>query len=157
MIDYLKERNIDFISITEQFDTSTAQGMLFLQMLGSFAEFERKLIAERTKSGRIANGKKEVHPGGREPFGYRLENKVYKINEEEAEIVKKIFKLRNKGMSLRLIGNEVGMSKQRVHYILKNRMYTGRFQYDGEVEHNGISYKVERIISDYMFNKVNAK
>ena len=45
MIDYLKERNIDFISITEQFDTSTAQGLLFLQMLGSFAEFERKLIA----------------------------------------------------------------------------------------------------------------
>ena len=157
MIDYLKERNIDFISITEQFDTSTAQGLLFLQMLGSFAEFERKLIAERTKTGRIANGKKEVHPGGREPFGYRLENKVYKINEDEAEIVRKIFKMRAKGMSLRLIGNEVGMSKQRVHYILKNKMYTGRFEYDGDVEHNGISYKVERIISDYMFNKVNAK
>lgn len=157
MIDYLKERNIDFISITEQFDTSTAQGLLFLQMLGSFAEFERKLIAERTKTGRIANGKKELHPGGREPFGYKLENKTYKIKEDEAEIVKKIFKMRAKGISLRLIGDEVGMSKQRVHYILRNKMYTGKFQYDGEVEHNGISYKVERIISDYMFNKVNAK
>ena len=157
MIDYLQEIEVDFISITEQFDTSTPQGLLFLQMLGSFSEFERKLTAERTKSGRIANGKNKIHPGGREPFGYRLENKTYKVNEEEAEIVRHIFKLRSKGVSLQLIGNEVGMSKQRVHYILRNKMYIGKFTYDGEVEHNNISYKVERIISDYIFNKVNGK
>lgn len=58
---------------------------------------------------------------------------------------------------MQLIGNEVGMSKQRVHYILRNKMYIGKFTYDGEVEHNNISYKVERIISDYIFNKVNGK
>ena len=50
MIDFLQEIEVDFISITEQFDTSTAQGLLFLQMLGSFSEFERKVIAERTKT-----------------------------------------------------------------------------------------------------------
>ena len=44
MIEHLQEKEISFISITEQFDTSTPQGMLFLQMLGSFAEFERKQI-----------------------------------------------------------------------------------------------------------------
>ena len=45
MISYIQKLKIDFISITEQFDTSTAQGMLFLQILGSFSEFERNLIA----------------------------------------------------------------------------------------------------------------
>lgn len=155
MIDYLQEINIDFISITEQFDTSTAQGLLFLQMLGSFSEFERKVIAERTKSGRIANGKRKIHPGGKPPFGYKLENKIYKVNEQEAKIVREIFRLRSKGLSLREIGKQVNMSKQRVHYILRNKMYAGKFIYDGEIEHNNICYKVERIISDYIFNKVN--
>lgn len=155
MIDYLQEIEVDFISITEQFDTSTAQGLLFLQMLGSFSEFERKVIAERTKSGRLANGRKHVHPGGKPPIGYRLENKVYKVDEKEAQVIREIFRLRGKGLSLKAIGNEVGMSKQRVHYILKNQMYRGKFIYDGEVEHNNISYNVDRIVSDYIFNKVN--
>lgn len=155
MIDFLQEIEVDFISITEQFDTSTAQGLLFLQMLGSFSEFERKVIAERTKSGRLANGKKHVHPGGKPPIGFKLENKVYKVDEKEAQVIREIFRLRSKGLSLKAIGNEVGMSKQRVHYILKNQMYKGKFIYDGEVEHNNISYNVDRIVSDYIFNKVN--
>ena len=155
MIDFLQEIEVDFISITEQFDTSTAQGLLFLQMLGSFSEFERKVIAERTKSGRLANGRKHVHPGGKPPIGFKLENKVYKVDEKEAQVMREIFRLRSKGLSLKAIGNEVGMSKQRVHYILKNQMYKGKFIYDGEVEHNNISYNVDRIVSDYIFNKVN--
>ena len=155
MIDFLQEIEVDFISITEQFDTSTAQGLLFLQMLGSFSEFERKVIAERTKSGRLANGKNHIHPGGKPPIGFKLENKVYKVDEKEAQVIREIFRLRSKGLSLKAIGNEVGMSKQRVHYILKNQMYRGKFIYDGEVEHNNISYNVDRIVSDYIFNKVN--
>lgn len=155
MIDFLQEIEVDFISITEQFDTSTAQGLLFLQMLGSFSEFERKVIAERTKSGRLANGKNHIHPGGKPPIGFKLENKVYKVDEKEAQVIREIFRLRSKGLSLKAIGNEVGMSKQRVHYILKNQMYKGKFIYDGEVEHNNISYNVDRIVSDYIFNKVN--
>lgn len=155
MIDFLQEIEVDFISITEQFDTSTAQGLLFLQMLGSFSEFERKVIAERTKSGRLANGKNCIHPGGKPPIGFKLENKVYKVDEKEAQVIREIFRLRSKGLSLKAIGNEVGMSKQRVHYILKNQMYRGKFIYDGEVEHNNISYNVDRIVSDYIFNKVN--
>ena len=85
----------------------------------------------------------------------KLENKTYKVDEKEAQVIREIFKLRGKGLSLKAIGNEVGMSKQRVHYILKNQMYKGKFVYDGEVEHNNISYNVDRIVSDYIFNKVN--
>ena len=157
MISYLQKLKIDFISITEQFDTSTAQGMLFLQMLGSFSEFERKIIAERTKSGRIANHKKELSSGGRPPFGYKMEDKKLVINEEEAEIVKEIFKLRNKGKTLEFIGNKFGMSKQRIHGIIKNQTYTGKYTYNGKVEKNNFVLDVEPIVSRYTYNKANLK
>ena len=157
MISYLQKLKIDFISITEQFDTSTAQGMLFLQMLGSFSEFERKLIAERTKSCRIANHKKELSSGGRPPFGYKMKDKKLVINEEEAEIVKEIFKLRNKGKTLEFIGNKFGMSKQRIHGIIKNQTYTGKYTYNGKVEKNNFVLDVEPIVSRYTYNKANLK
>ena len=157
MISYIQKINIDFVSITEQFDTSTAQGMLFLQMLGSFSEFERKLIAERTKSGRIANHKKNLSSGGRPPFGYKMEDKKLVINEEEAEIVRKIFKLRIKGYTLQKIGEEVGMYKQRVHGIIKNQTYVGKYTYNGKVEKNNFILDVEPIVSRYTYNKANLK
>lgn len=157
MISYLQKLKIDFISITEQFDTSTAQGMLFLQMLGSFSEFERKLIAERTKNGRIANHKKELSSGGRPPFGYKMKDKKLIVNEEEAEIVKEIFKLRNKGKTLEFIGNKFGMSKQRIHGIIKNQTYTGKYTYNGKVEKNNFVLDVEPIVSRYTYNKANLK
>lgn len=156
MLDDLNSAKVSFISITEQFDTSTAQGMLFLQMLGSFAEFERKLIAERTKGGRISNGKNELHAGGRIPFGYKInEDKKLIIDEEAAKTVKKIFKLRCKNKSLKEIGDEVGMTKQRVHNIIRNKIYMGVYEYDGKVEHNNINFKVQSIVTPYTFNKAN--
>ena len=54
MIYELQNYEVALVSVTEMFDTSTPQGMLFLQMLGSFAEFERAVINERTRNGRIA-------------------------------------------------------------------------------------------------------
>lgn len=155
MIADIQKLDIDFISVTEQFDTSSPQGMLFLQMIGSFSEFERKLIAERTKSGRVANNKRELSSGGRPPFGYYMENKKLLVNKEEAETVKEIFKLRNKGLSLREIGNKVGMSKQRIHTIIKNKIYIGQYTYNGKVEKNNFHLDVEPIISRYIYNKAN--
>lgn len=155
MIGYTQGLGIDFISITEQFDTSTAQGMLFLQMLGSFSEFERKIIAERTKSGRIANAKNKLIPGGRPPFGYRIEDKKFIINEEEAEIVKNIFKLRIKGLTYNEIGKMYGMNKQTIHRIIKNRIYVGEYRYNGKIEANGLKWKVDSIVSLYIYNKAN--
>ncbi len=157
MIEYLQEIKVSFLSITEQFDTNTAQGLLFLQMLGSFSEFERKLIAERTHSGRIAKGTKELYSGGRVPFGYDLvNNDILKINDKEAVIVKDIFKMRCKGKTTVEIGKKHHMSKQRVSYILRNKVYIGKYEYDGKVERNKISFVVPSIVSNYLFNKANA-
>ena len=155
MIDKLEEINVGFISITEQFDTSSPQGLLFLQMIGSFSEFERKLIAERTKSWRIANGKNEIYPGGRIPFGYKLIQGDLVVDHEEANIIKDIFDLRCKKKTLSFIGNKYNMSKQRIDYIIKNDIYIGRYSYNGKIENNKISYNVPSIVSRYKWNKAN--
>lgn len=154
--DVLIPNNINFVSVTEQFDTSTAQGMLMVQMMGSFSEFERKIINERTKSGRIAKGKNELYVGGRVPYGYTLiDSDRLTLNYEEAEVIKEIFKLRTKGVSLSKIGKVVGMSKERVFHILRNQIYIGNYKYNGSVEKNKISFKVPHIVSNYIWNKAN--
>lgn len=157
MIYDLQESKIALVSVTEMFDTSTPQGMLFLQMLGSFAEFERAIINERTRNGRIARLKERKFVGGKPAIGYKVnEEGEFEIDEEEAKIVKDIFKLRSKGISLSKIGEKYGFSKQKVDYILKNKNYIGIFEYRGKKEKNEIAIDIEPIISRYMWNKVNS-
>lgn len=158
MIYELQEHSVALVSVTEMFDTSTPQGMLFLQMLGSFAEFERAIINERTRNGRIARLKENKFVGGKPAFGYKInENGEFEIDEEESKIVKDIFKLRSKGISLAQIGVRYGFSKQKIDYILKNKNYIGVFEYKGRKEKNYISIEIKPIVSKYMWNKVNKK
>lgn len=158
MIDHLKEIKVGFVSLTEQFDTSTVQGLLFLQMIESFSEFERKSVAQRTHSGRISKGNKNLFPAGRIPFGYKLvDNDTLIINEENAIIIKEIFKLRSKGLSYEKIGKNCDFNKQRVSYILANPIYIGKYIYHGKVEKNKINLEVPPIVSRYLWNKVNSK
>ena len=72
MIYELQNYEVALVSVTEMFDTSTPQGMLFLQMLGSFAEFERAVINERTRNGRIARLNENKWVGGKTAFGYKV-------------------------------------------------------------------------------------
>lgn len=158
MIYELQEHEVALVSVTEMFDTSTPQGMLFLQMLGSFAEFERALINERTRNGRIARLNENKWVGGKPAFGYKVnKDGKFEIDEEEAKIVKDIFKLRSKGSSLAKIGDKYGFSKQKVDYILKNKNYIGVFEYRGKKEKNEIILEIEPIVSKHLWNKVNFK
>lgn len=158
MIYDIQEHNVALVSITEHFDTSTPQGMLFLQMLGSFAEFERAVINERTRNGRIARLNENKWVGGKPAFGYKVNKQgKFEIDEDEAKIVKDIFKLRSKGISMAKIGDKYGFSKQKVDYILKNKNYIGVFEYQGKKEKNDISFEIYPIVSKYMWNKVNLK
>ena len=158
MVYELQEYEVDLVSVTEMFDTSSPQGMLFLQMLGSFAEFERAVINERTRNGRIARLKENKWVGGKPAFGYKVnKDGNFEIDKEKAKIVKNIFKLRSKGMSLSKIGDKYGFSKQKVDYILKNKNYIGVFEYSGKKEKNNISIEINSIISKYMWNKVHTK
>ena len=156
MIYELQEYEVALVSVTEMFDTSTPQGMLFLQMLGSFAEFERAVINERTRNGRIARLNENKWVGGKPAFGYKVnKHGKFEIDEEEAIIVKDIFKLRSKGISLAKIGAKYGFSKQKVDYILKNKNYIGVFEYNGKKEKNDIVIEIDPIVSKYMWNKIN--
>lgn len=167
MIEELEDRNLAFISITEQFDTSTSHGMLILQMMGSFSEFERKIINERTYSGRIKKASYEKYPGGRVPYGYFLLNSdSLHIHPEESEIVKNIFSYRKEGYSLKRIADYLNKekikpkysekwTKQAVDYVLKNEIYTGVYKYNGNKEKNSVAFKIPKIISKTLYNKVN--
>lgn len=156
MIYELQENNVSLVSVTEMLDTGTPQGMLFLKMLGSFAEFERAVINERTRNGRIARLNENRWVGGKPAFGYKVnKDGKFEINEEEAKIVRDIFKLRSKGLSLAKVGAKYGFSKQKVDYILKNKNYIGIFEYHGRKEKNGITLELEPIVSKYMWNKAN--
>ena len=156
MIYELQEYEVAVVSVTEMFDTSTLQGMLFLQMLGSFAEFERAVINERTRNGRIARLNENKWVGGKPALGYKVnKDGKFEVDEEEAKIVKDIFKLKSKGLSLAKIGNKYGFSKQKIDYILKNKNYIGIFEYKGKKEKNSISIEIRPIVSKYMWNKIN--
>ena len=167
--DVLEPVGIAYIRVVEHFNTAESQGMLFLQMLGSFAEFERKVINERTKAGRVKKGENRRYCGGKVPYGYRLiqgDNLV--IDEDEAIVVREIYGLKMEGKSLQAISdilNDRGYrtrsggswNKQNVRYVLRNRMYCGYYSYDGRKERNGIEFRVPRIVSTRMYNRVNVK
>lgn len=93
LIDDLKDWGVDFVSSSQSFDTSTPMGTLILNMLGSFAQFEREMTGERVRENMRERAKKGVWSGGQTPFGYRLnpETKLLEIEPVEAETVRTIF------------------------------------------------------------------
>jgi site-specific DNA recombinase len=92
LIDLLHQHSVSFISISESFDTHTPSGRLTLQVLGAVAEFERERIRERVFENMLhsANQGKWLTQS---PYGYDLKEKELVINNEESEIVKRVFDL----------------------------------------------------------------
>lgn len=101
LLDFLSKLNIAFRSITEPFDTSTAFGKSFMELLGVFAGFERSMIIERSKAGKERIAKEGKYTGGRIPLGYKVNEKgEYEIDDEPipqlgispAEIVRYLYR-----------------------------------------------------------------
>jgi site-specific DNA recombinase len=151
-------------SVTEPFDTTTPAGKLMFNMLGSFAQFERELIGERTKLGimrRIKNGEWSTT----RPFGYDLKDGKLIVNEVESEIVKKCYRLfleHNLGVELlaRRMNKEDLISKRKdkwsknsVWTMLTNPVYTGYIRWDGEV----VKGQHQLIISKQLFDTVQER
>lgn len=90
--DIFLKNDVNFISLQENFDTGTAFGRAMIGILSVFAQLELDTITERMLSGRIERAKKGLHRGGgNTPLGYKYENNVLSVNENEAEIVKEVF------------------------------------------------------------------
>ncbi len=163
MVDELTKNGVVLKSITEPFDTANAAGKMMLQMLGVFAEFEHATIVERTKVGMEKKAKSGRFVGGNVPFGYTLDpEKGLVINEEEAVIVKKMFKMyafgREGAFTICNRLNDTGFRKRSgkkwdkkvILHILKNPVYVGRLRWR-EVLYEGSH---EPLISDALFGKV---
>ena len=91
LIDAFDRHGVDFISVTERFDTSTPSGRLLRNIMLTFAQFERELASERTKDKMLKRANKGMWNGGLVPFGYTAINKKLVINENDAESVRVIY------------------------------------------------------------------
>ena len=158
LIEFFERSKIDFISITERFDTSTPSGRLLRNIMLTFAQFERELVSERTRDKLFERAKKGMWNGGGVPFGYKRKNKKLVLYSKEAEIIKSIFEtylktgfmgkvydfLKEKGIKDRQ-GKIFSMSF--LARILRNITYTGKIKYAGKI-YQGIH---QPIISEEVF------
>ena len=174
LVEIFDAHGVSFVSVTQSFNTTTSMGRLTLNMLLSFAQFEREVTSERIRDKVAASKKKGIWMGGVVPLGYRVENRKLVIVPEEAATVRQIFEcyleqgsilnlleeLRRKGVKTRprvmSDGRTTGgifFTPGPIHHLLRNRSYLG------EITHKGQSYpgEQEAIISGDLFEAVQAK
>ncbi|MDE2231825.1 MAG: recombinase family protein [Candidatus Omnitrophica bacterium] len=139
MLEEFENLGIGYKSATEPFDTTTSAGKMAIQMLGSYAEFERNRLIERVFPGMVEGVKKGHWQGSRfTPFGYthNKQTKKLEIHSEEAKIVREIFSMYSNGMSTSQIAGHyynLGITSREgtkfytkyVSDILKNKVYIG--------------------------------
>jgi len=106
IVDRLEQAGASFVSVTQSFNTSTSMGRLTLNMLLSFAQFEREVTAERIRDKIAASKRKGLWTGGNVPLGYDTVDKTLKINEREAETVRTLFRLYQRFGTIRAVKQE---------------------------------------------------
>src|SRR5947208_13593790 len=91
LVEVFERRNVTFVSVTQSFNTTTSMGRLTLNVLLSFAQFEREVAGERIRDKFAASKKKGIWMGGWIPFGYDVASRKLVVNPPEAETVRFIF------------------------------------------------------------------
>src|SRR5262249_38420119 len=107
IVEILDARGASFVSVTQQFNTTTSMGRLTLNILLSFAQFEREVIGERIRDKIAASKKKGMWMGGIPPLGYGVRDRKLVIINGEAEIVRTIFRCYAELGSVRLLKDEL--------------------------------------------------
>lgn len=141
LIETLEDIGIAFVSISQQFDTSTSMGRLTLNILGSFAQFEREMIAERVREHMLVRAKEGKWNGGIVPYGYKVKDKKMVIRDDEAGFARKIFEIYTNERSIRHVAiylNDHGAkpryakswSPTSIRRTLENPAYYGAFTYN---------------------------
>jgi site-specific DNA recombinase len=157
IMDVLERHRVSFVSVTQQFNTTTSMGRLMLNVLLSFAQFEREIISERTRDKIAATRRKGKWSGGAPVLGYDVADKRLVVNEDEAQRVRGIFELYLDRESLIETANELTargwtskrwvtskgrerggkwFAKNHLFRLLTNRLYLGQTVYKDEV-HQG--------------------
>ena len=142
--DVFNKNGVGFISLSENFDTSTAFGKAMIGILSVFAQLEREQITERMTLGRVGRAKAgKAMSWANCPFGYIIQKEIYEIDPFRAEIVKRIYRDYLSGVSITKItqnlnaeghiGKNVNWSYRTVRQILGNIVYAGYIKYKNEI------------------------
>jgi DNA invertase Pin-like site-specific DNA recombinase len=163
LVEVFDRNNVTFVSVTQSFNTTTSMGRLTLNILLSFAQFEREVIGERIRDKFAASRKRGMWMGGSVPFGYDVRDRKLVVNADEAATVVRIFErfvalgsATELARELRRAGtrNKQGtvIDKGYLYRLLNNRVYRG------EAVHKGNVYVGEHqaIVSDELWEKVHA-
>ena len=143
MVEVFDQHKVSFSSVTQQINSATSMGRLMLNVLLSFAQFEREVTGERIRDKIAASKRKGLWMGGPVPLGYRVESRQLVVVSEEAQLVRQIFEsfissrsttkmvkqLAEQGAKSK---NGKSLSKQTLYKILHNRMYLGELGHKGE-------------------------
>jgi DNA invertase Pin-like site-specific DNA recombinase len=146
IVEVFDAHNVSFVSITQAFNTATSMGRLTLNVLLSFAQFEREVTGERIRDKIAASKKKGMWMGGYPPLGYDVRDRKLAVNEAEADTVRSIFRCYRELGSVRLLKERLDaegiVSKRRtaadgrpyggrpfargaLYHMLQNRIYRG--------------------------------
>jgi site-specific DNA recombinase len=174
LVETFEAHGVSFVSVTQQFNTTTSMGRLTLNVLLSFAQFEREVAGERIRDKFAASRRKGMWMGGNVPLGYDVAGRRLVVNEAEAKTVKLIFErylelgcvrelraeldrvgIRSKrrvAETGRMIGGGA-FSRGALYYLLRNRVYRG------EAVHKGVAHpgEHEAIIDEDLWETVQAK
>jgi DNA invertase Pin-like site-specific DNA recombinase len=174
LVEALDTAGTSFVSVTQSFNTTTSMGRLTLNMLLSFAQFEREVTAERIRDKIAASKAKGMWMGGFAPLGYKQLGRTLEIVPQQAELVRSIFRRYLELGTVRLLaeqlraesivvpqrstgsGREIGgggFGRGQIYAILTNPAYVG------EIRHKGQSYKAlhEAIVDRALWSQVQAQ
>src|SRR4249919_413658 len=174
LVELFDRHGMSFVSVTQQFNTTTSMGRLTLNVLLSFAQFEREVTSERIRDKIAASKRKGLWVGGMAPLGYDTRGRKITVNEAEAERVRSIFSsylrlgslnllmadLRQQGIVTKLrtlkTGQSVGgipFTRGPLAYLLRNRFYIGEVAFKGEI----LRGEQPAILDRALFDAVQAK
>ena len=174
LVELFDKHNVSFVSVTQQFNTTTSMGRLTLNVLLSFAQFEREVTSERIRDKIAASKRKGLWVGGMAPLGYDTKDRKITVNEAETDTVRTIFRSYLKLGSLNLLmadlrkqgivskirtlktGDTVGgipFTRGGLAHLLRNRFYVGEVPFKGEI----LRGEQTAIVDQGLFDAVQAK
>jgi len=174
IVETFDAHKVSFVSVTQSFNTTTSMGRLTLNVLLSFAQFEREVTGERIRDKFAASKKRGMWMGGNIPLGYDLKDRKLVINMNEAEIILTIFRLYAELGTVLKVKAEIDRLKLRTKLhtsesgatrgglpFRKGHLYTilGNPLYRGEVKHKGAVYAGdhEAIVDQSLWDRVQAQ
>jgi len=158
LAELLDQHKVSFVSVTQQFNTTTSMGRLMLNVLLSFAQFEREITGERIRDKIAASKRKGMWMGGVPPMGYDVKDRQLVLNEADAETIRTIFRLYLETKTVPALmerldqdhirtakrysakGNHYGerpFTRGHLYKLLTNPIYIGRVPH-GKMSHRGL-------------------